>query len=190
MQDNRNRFFLCTALQDTPVAFEKALGLRLGLKKGELRMASPAAMLEALGVGPGSATPVATCNPSANRVVLLLDSHLKDAPFIVHPMTNTKSVLTTAEQLTALLSAHGRSGHYVDLSVTDFVIGKDNPPDLKEVAASVAEEKSRGQSQGVVAGTDSKKEKKAARCAPPLVLFPAATQPLVVLGSESGPDVG
>jgi hypothetical protein len=175
MQDNRNRFFLCTALHDTPVPFEKALGLRLGLKKGELRMASPEAMLEVLGVGPGCATPVATCNPSATRVILLLDRHLKEAPFLVHPMTNTKSVITTAEQLTALLSAHGRVGYYVDLSVTDFVIGKDSPPDLKEVAATVAEEKIKGQSQGVAAGTDSKKEKKAARCVPPLMCLPSSS---------------
>jgi hypothetical protein len=164
VQDNRNRFFLCTALHDTPVPFEKALGLRLGLKKGELRLASGEQLHAALGVAPGAATPVAACAETASRVVVLLDTRLGDAPFVVHPTTNTQSVVVTADALEKLLQEHGRAGHFVDLAVTDFKVGPDSPPDLKAIAATVPEEKSRGEVKCVAAGVDTKKEKKAARC--------------------------
>lgn len=181
MQDKRNRFFLCTALHDSPIPFEKALSLRLGLKKGELRMADADSMQASLLVGPGAATPIAACQPSATRVVALLDERLRDGPFLIHPLDNTQSVLVTSADIEAFFVAHGKKAHFVDLSKTDFVIGKDSPPDLKEVAATVAEEKSLGVSTGVAAGTDSQKEKKAAR------YFPASL-PLrhITHGSHTG----
>ena len=167
MQDGRNRYYLCTALHDTPVPFEKALGLRLGLKKGELRLAPPEAMSDILAVAPGAATPLATLAASARRVVLLLDTRLRDAPFAVHPMTNAKTICVTADALETYLTARGRTPHWADLSVTDFKIGPGCPPELKAAADSVPEERGqKGRSVGVAAGTDSKKEKKAARCAP------------------------
>lgn len=122
-------------------------------------------MQEQLGVGPGSATPLAAAHPGADRVILLCDARLQEAPFLVHPLTNTQSVLISAAQLDTYLQKHGRQAHYTDLSLTEFRIGPDNPPDLKHIAAAVPEEKAKGESRGVAAGTDSKKEKKAARCA-------------------------
>lgn len=165
LQDGRNRFYLCTALHSTAIPFEKTLAIRLGLKKNELRMAPAEAMLEVLKVGPGHATPLATCQSSADRVTVLLDQSLKEAPFFVHPLTNTKSIRISAEQLQKMLADHGRQANWVDFGVTDVKIGKDNPPDLKAIADLVPEMKTKAAGAAEpVKGTDSKKEKKAARC--------------------------
>lgn len=163
-QDKRGRFFLVTALKDTAVPFAKALAIRLGLKKGELRMAPPEAMPVYLGVASGAATPLAAAAPTARRVVLLLDERLRDAPFYIHPMTNARTVRVASAALNAFLEARGVRGYYADLSRTEFAIGPDNPPDLREAVAHVPEEKARGEMHAVPAGTDIKKERKAARC--------------------------
>lgn len=167
VQDKRSRYFLCTALHDTEIPFEKALPLRLGLKKGELRLAPPEAMRDVLGVGAGAATPLATARESAARCVLLMDERLREGPFWVHPCVNDASVLVTAEQVSAYLKTHGREAHFTDLAVTQFATGPGCVPDLKAAADSVAPVKAAaGEAVGVAAGTDSKKAKKAARCAP------------------------
>ena len=165
VQDNRSRYFLCTALQSTAVPFEKELGIRLGLKKNELRMAPAEAMEETLQVLPGSANPLSACHTTASRVIVLLDQNLKDAPFFIHPMTNTKTVKVSAEQLQKYVESQGKQVHWVDLSVTDL---KSLPAmqDLKSIADTVEEIKVKGESKGTEKGTDSKKEKKAAKCAP------------------------
>lgn len=165
LQDNRSRYFLCTALQSTAVPFEKELGIRLGLKKHELRMAPADAMEATLQVQPGSANPLSACLATASRVILLLDQNLKDGPFFIHPMTNTQTVKVTAEQLQKYLEGQGKQVYWVDLSVTDL---KSLPAmqDLKSIADTVEEVKVKGEGKGMEKGTDLKKEKKAAKCAP------------------------
>lgn len=162
MQDNRSRYFLCTALHSTAVPFEKELGIRLGLKKNELRMAPAEAMESTLQVLPGSANPLSACLDTASRVILLLDKSLKDAPFLVHPMTNTKSVKVTAEQLQAYAEGKGKQVNWVDLSVTDLK-SLQVMQDLKSIADTVEEVKVKGEAKATEKGTDSKKEKKAAK---------------------------
>ena len=120
-------------------------------------------MQAALQCQPGAATPIATVLKSADRVVLLLDTKLRDAPFLIHPNTNTQSVLVTADRLEVFLQQHGRTVHFTDLSSAGSKV-PDSPQDLKAIANTVAEEKSKGEDKGVAAGTDSKKEKKALRC--------------------------
>ena len=127
-------------------------------------MASAESMLETLKVGPGCATPLATCQCSAARVTLLLDHSLQEAPFFVHPLTNTKSLRVSAEQLGKLLADHGRQTNWVDFGITDVKIGKDSPPDLKAIADLVPEMKVKADTKEAAKGTDSKKEKKAAKC--------------------------
>jgi hypothetical protein len=161
MQDNRSRFFLCTAMHDTQIPFEKALCLRLGLKKGELRLAPAEALQEVLSVGPGAANPFASAHVSASRVVLLLDTRLQEAPFWVHPMVNDRSVLITSAELTKFLEKRGKRGHFVDLSVTQFAVGPGQAPDLKEIASTVPEMKVKGEVKNMASGTESKKVKEA-----------------------------
>lgn len=79
------------------------LSLRLGLKKGELRAASEEQLQSVLGVAAGCVTPVATCQPSAERVLLLIDTQLQSGPFLVHPMRNTASMQITHQQLSQYL---------------------------------------------------------------------------------------
>eukprot|EP00892_Ulva_mutabilis_P001159 jgi/Ulvmu1/11043/UM007_0224.1 len=165
LKDNRNRLYLCTALHTTAVPFEKTLAVRLGLKKNELRMAPSEAMLEALKVGPGCATPLATGQPSAERVTLLLDQSLHDAPFFVHPLTNTKSLRISAQQLEAFLADRGRKAHWVDFGITDVKVGPNNPPDLKAIADLVPEMKVKAEATQAAKGSDAKKDKKAAKAA-------------------------
>lgn len=135
-------------------------------------MASAEAMLEALKVGPGCATPLATCQSSADRVTLLLDKSLKESPFFVHPLINTKSLRISGQQLEKMLTDHGRQINWVDFGITDIKIGKDNPPDLKAIADLVPELKTKAaETTEPAKGTDSKKEKKAAKCASHLSAF-------------------
>lgn len=170
LQDNRSRFFLCTALQSTAVPFEKELCIRLGLKKNELKMAAEEALLETLQVPPGSVNPLAACQATAARVILLLDQSLKDGPFFIHPMTNTKTVKVTADQLQQYLERHGKQVHWVDLSVKDLK-ALSTQQDLKSIADTVAEQKVKGEAKGVAKGTDLKKQDKAAKCASPVDMF-------------------
>jgi hypothetical protein len=163
LQDNRNRYFLITALQDAKIPL-KELGIRMGLKKNELRMAPAEALQETLQVLPGSANPLSACHDTASRVILLLDQGLKDGPFFIHPMTNTKTVKVTAEQLQQYLESRGKHCHWVDVSVTELQAGPDMQ-DLKAIVATVEEVKVRGEAKRTEKGTDSKKEKKAAKYA-------------------------
>lgn len=121
------------------------------------------AMLDALKVGPGCATPLATAQPSADRVTLLLDQSLQDAPFFVHPMSNTKSLRISAQQLEKFLADNGRKVNWVDFGITDVKIGPGNPPDLKAIADLVPEMKVKVEVAQAAKGTDAKKEKKAAK---------------------------
>jgi hypothetical protein len=179
LQDNRSRYFLCTALQSTAVPFEKELGIRLGLKKNELRMAPAEAMEATLQVLPGSANPLSACQGTASRVILLLDQNLKDGPFYIHPMTNTKTVKVSADQLQKYLESKGKQAHWVDLSVTDLT-SLSTMQDLKSIADTVEVIKVKGEAKGTEKGTNSNKEKKAAKCAPSThALLHVAIQPIV-----------
>lgn len=129
-------------------------------------MAPAEAMEETMQVLPGSANPLSACLDTASRVILLLDQSLKDGPFYIHPMTNTKTVKVTAEQLQKYLESHGKQVHWVNLSKTELDRAP-NQADLKSIAATVEEIKVKGEAKGTDKGTDSKKEKKAAKFAPP-----------------------
>ena len=57
-----------------------------------------------LQVPPGSATPLALVQPTASRVALLLDHRLQDAPrVLMHPLTNTVSVMMSGKELDTFL---------------------------------------------------------------------------------------
>jgi hypothetical protein len=72
-------------------------------------------------------------------------------------MVNDRSVLITAAQLTKFLEKRGKTGHFVDLSLTQFATGPGHEPDLKEIASTVPEMKVKGEVKNMAAGTSSKK---------------------------------
>jgi hypothetical protein len=83
----------------------------------------------------GSVTPLAVSQPTATDVVLLLDIKLKSeqAPFFVHPLTNTSSLALTSQHLEAFLGSLGKEAVWVDLEAYPK-IDRENPPDLKHIA--------------------------------------------------------
>ena len=53
---------------------------------------------------PGSETPLALVQPTATRVALLLDHKLQEAPrVLMHPLTNTVSVMMSGQELGTFL---------------------------------------------------------------------------------------
>lgn len=55
-------------------------------------------------VGPGSVTPLALVQPTASRVVLVLDEHLRGADaLLVHPLRNDRTVVLHSNELEAFL---------------------------------------------------------------------------------------
>jgi hypothetical protein len=167
LQDKKGRLYIVTALSSTKINLQN-LSMRLGLGKGGIRLAPDELIASILNVPLGSVTPLAVSQPSATNVVLLLDMKLKfeEAPFFVHPLTNTSSLALTSQHLEAFLVSLGKEAMWVDLE-SEPRIDKENPPDLKYIADAatsiVANDSAAvegGASAAVAAAGATKKEKK------------------------------
>jgi Ala-tRNA(Pro) deacylase len=113
LKDAKGQLFLVTlrAHQRTDL---KALPTILGSKR--LSFASAETLLEALGVTPGSVTPLAMVNDAEHRVTFALDRALAEGERICcHPLVNTATVSLATADLLRLLSAIGVVPKIVDL---------------------------------------------------------------------------
>mmetsp|Transcript_9874 Transcript_9874/g.19882 ORF Transcript_9874/g.19882 Transcript_9874/m.19882 type:complete len:305 (-) Transcript_9874:85-999(-) len=134
LRDKNNKLYHVVALESTEVDL-KTLSLRLGLGKKLLRMAPAEALGTVLQVPEGCLTPFALSRPDAKDIVLILDDKLKgEKKVFFHPLRNDQSVSISPQGLQTYLSSIGHAGHFVDLSIRDVKVGKDNPPDLKALA--------------------------------------------------------
>ncbi|XP_006638484.2 prolyl-tRNA synthetase associated domain-containing protein 1-like [Lepisosteus oculatus] len=105
----RKGLWLVTARHDRRVDLS-ALAGRLGLGRGALRFADEAAMLEALRVGQGCATPLALFCDRGRRVRLVLDSGLVSEGhdrLYFHPMTNAATMGLKPEDFLRFLEETG-----------------------------------------------------------------------------------
>lgn len=133
-QDKKGRLYVITAHADTPVNLKSAhtqrpsctphmlltaLSARMGLGKGGIRFAPDEALEPVLQVtcwstfstahartqvAPGSVTPLALVQPTASRVVLMLDARLQGAEaLLVHPLRNDRTVALHSTELEAFL---------------------------------------------------------------------------------------
>lgn len=113
LKDKKGAYVLVTAEAHTPVALKR---LHETLGTGRLSFGSPERLRDALGVAPGSVTPLAMLNDAEGRVRMVLDARLKDAEIInVHPLENTATVSIARADLVRFIEATGHVAEWTDL---------------------------------------------------------------------------
>jgi Ala-tRNA(Pro) deacylase len=113
LKDNKGALFLVTLRADRRADL-KALPASIGSKR--LSFGSAETLFAALGVTPGSVTPLAMLNDVAHVVQFSLDRALAEGSHIVcHPLVNTASVSLATPDLLRLLAAAGVTPRVIDL---------------------------------------------------------------------------
>ena len=103
LRDSKKNFFLVVTSEETRINL-KALGPRIGAKGG-LSFGSPDALMQILGVTPGSVSLLAAVNDTEKRVTVVLDETLLKASLInCHPLSNQFTTSLTPEGVAAFLS--------------------------------------------------------------------------------------
>jgi Ala-tRNA(Pro) deacylase len=112
LKDAKDQLWLISALQDTLIDL-KALPKTIG--SARLSFGSPAALMGALGVEPGSVTAFALVNDTARRVRFVLDAALARAdPVNFHPLANTATTGVSQAGFRRFLAAIGVAPIVVD----------------------------------------------------------------------------
>ena len=107
LTDRCRRMVLVVAKDDTRVDL-KSLASRRG--HGRFRFGKTELMEAALGISPGSVTPFALINPSANKVTVVLDQALMDfAEVNCHPLENTATTRLATLDLIRFIEACGHA---------------------------------------------------------------------------------
>ena len=106
LRDRARRFFLVVAEEEARIDL-KTLHTRIGAQ-GKVSFGSAEAMLELLGVTPGSVTPFGVISDEGGQVTVVLDSRLAEAPAVnFHPLTNTRTTTLSGPDLLRFLGACG-----------------------------------------------------------------------------------
>lgn len=101
---DRERNYYLYVLPDGNRADLKALQTELACSK--LSFASPEALLEQLGLTPGSVSPLGVIHNDGS-VTVLLDSELEGKRLLVHPNVNTATISLAWEDLLRILTRFG-----------------------------------------------------------------------------------
>jgi Ala-tRNA(Pro) deacylase len=113
LRDRKKRLFLCSVLEDREVDL-KALRKRLGAKDS-LSFGSPEALMEVLGVIPGSVTPLAVINDTDRQVTVVLDEGIFEQETVnCHPLRNTATTTLASADLLRFLEAEGYTPELID----------------------------------------------------------------------------
>jgi Ala-tRNA(Pro) deacylase len=108
LRDSKKSFYLVVTDESTRINL-KALGPRIGAR-GNLSFGSPDALLEMLGVTPGSVSLLAAANDPGKRVTVVLDEALLRAVAInCHPLDNRYTTSLSPEDVTAFFAATGHA---------------------------------------------------------------------------------
>ena len=110
--DKKRNYYLITVKGDKRVdlkEFRKQHGLR------NLSFASADDLMEILGLIPGAVTPLGLLNDENLRVKLYLDADFVGNMIGVHPNDNTATVWMQADDLLALIRAHGNEAELAEL---------------------------------------------------------------------------
>src|SRR5271168_1094202 len=106
LRDKKGAAFLVVALEDAEIEL-KSLHRRLGAS-GRFSFGSAELMRELLGVEPGSVTPLAVINDTAQRVTVVLDAAMMgNAVLNFHPLMNTGTTTISRDGLVKFLEATG-----------------------------------------------------------------------------------
>ncbi|MGB6229309.1 MAG: prolyl-tRNA synthetase associated domain-containing protein [Litorimonas sp.] len=113
LKDKAGQFVLVSALGETPIRLNR-LHPHLGTKR--LSFGREAALLEHLGVRPGSVTVFSVLNDTDKAVRLVLDAALLEQEFVwFHPMRNTASTRVRSDALIRFARATGHEPLVLDL---------------------------------------------------------------------------
>lgn len=113
LKDAKGKLFLVTLRSDRK-ADMKTLPALIGSKR--LSFGSAETLLAALGVMPGSVTPLALVNDTAHQVSFALDRALAEGEHIAcHPLVNTATLSLATADLMRLLAAIGVVPTIIDL---------------------------------------------------------------------------
>jgi len=114
LRDGKKRFFLLVTDEARAVNL-KAVSKIIGAKGG-LSFGSAEALLELLGITPGSVSVLAARNDGEHKVTVVIDQALLAAEAInCHPLTNTRTTSLTGDAIAAFLAATGHTPLYVAL---------------------------------------------------------------------------
>lgn len=99
LKDKANKFWMITALDDTSINLKDA-AKQLGAVK--FTFAKPAEMLELLGITPGSVSPFALINDTANLVTFVLEKRMLEYSHQnFHPLRNDRTVRIATDDFIA-----------------------------------------------------------------------------------------
>lgn len=116
LKDKKGRFFLVSAKEDARIDL-KRLHEVIGAS-GRVSFCSGEALIEKLGVLPGSVTAFAVINDRAGDVTMVLDANLARAPVVnFHPLTNTATLSLAATDLMRFFALANHTPLVVDLPV-------------------------------------------------------------------------
>lgn len=108
LKDKGSNLFLVTAEESSPLdlkQIDKVIGA-----KGRVSFGSAEQLLDALGILPGSVSPLALVNDRAGRVRFILEDRLAGEPVInVHPLVNTMTTSLAAGDLRRYVEATGHA---------------------------------------------------------------------------------
>ncbi len=101
LKDKKEQLWLVVC-EETANIDLKSLPGRIGAAR--LSFGKPELLREALGIEPGSVTPLAAVNDAAGRVRIVLDRAIATAPRVCcHPLTNTATVALSSADLVQFL---------------------------------------------------------------------------------------
>jgi Ala-tRNA(Pro) deacylase len=114
LRDSKKNYFLFVTDESASIQL-KALGRKIGAK-GNLSFGSADALMELLGILPGSVSLLAVINDTEKKVTVVIDEQLLRASAInCHPLTNTRTTSLSKDDLAAFLASTGHSPIYVSL---------------------------------------------------------------------------
>jgi Ala-tRNA(Pro) deacylase len=114
LRDGKKNYFLFVTDESATVHL-KSLARKISARGG-LSFGSPDAMMELLGIEPGSVSLLALINDTGNKVTVALDEHLLQASTInCHPLTNTRTTSLSREGIAAFLASIGHTPLCVSL---------------------------------------------------------------------------
>ena len=114
LRTKKKQNFLVTLSHDTPIDLKKLENL-LAVKN--FSFGSPERLFEILGVYPGSVTPLSVINAPSDKLTVILEKRMMDAPLVAyHPLLNTMTVTLTPQDLLKYIRDCGFEPMIVDLS--------------------------------------------------------------------------
>lgn len=119
LRDTRGQLWLVSAEGHAAIDLKR---LHRVIGSGRLSFGKPEAMLQALGVTPGSVTAFALINDDDHRVRFVFDRTLAEAAFVnFHPLTNTATTTVSGEGFRQFLKALGVTPLVVDFITMSVV---------------------------------------------------------------------